>query len=100
MSKIEFYMRPLVAFDATKSEHRAYYYQFLEKRGWGWCPYRFIVPDGTNSNLITEIQQKMLDYYVRKEFEAGARIRSKPVVEKQQKTVAQKKTKTVDKKAN
>jgi len=96
MSKLEFYCRPLVAFDANKTEHRSYYHQFLEKQGWGWCPYRFIVPEGTNGNLISEIQQQMLAYYVKKEFETGARIRSKPAVEKQ-KTVAQKVKKTVDK---
>lgn len=93
MSKLEFYCRPLIAFDATNAEHRSYYYQFLERQGWGWCPYRFIVPEGTNGNLISEIQQQMLAYYVRKEFETGARIRSKAV----QKTVVQKTKKTVDK---
>ena len=91
MSKLEFLMRPLIAFDASKAEHRGYYYEFLERGSWGWCPYRFIVPDVANTNLISEIQQKLLQYYVGKEFKTGGRSRAK--------TVAQKAKKTVDKKA-
>jgi hypothetical protein len=88
MSKLEFYARPLVAFDPDKKEHRRYYHDFVKFKGWGSCPVRFICPESHGMNLVTMIQQSMLDYYIKKEF----------VARKQQtKTVVQKTKKTVDK---
>jgi hypothetical protein len=98
MSKLEFYGRPLVAFDAGNSVHRSYYYEFVKGNGWGKCPVRFICPESTGMNLVSMIQQAMLDYYVTREFEQGARLRTKTVVTKPQKLVSQKKKKTVDSK--
>lgn len=67
MSKLEFYGRPLIVFDASNKEHRKFYYDFILSGGWGKCPYRFIVPDD-QGNLITLIQRKMIAYYIDKEF--------------------------------
>lgn len=97
MSRLEFYSRPLIEFDANKPEHRALYYDFLQRGTWGHCPYRFIVPDVLDSNLVSMIQQKMLSYYVQREFETGHRVRNKTVAKKPQKTVSQKKVGLVDK---
>ena len=97
MSRLEFWSRPLIEFEATNPEHRAYYYEFLQKGTWGYCPYRFIVPDALDSNLISMIQQKMLSYYVEREFETGARVRNKVVAKKPQKKGRQKAVKLVDK---
>ena len=68
MSKLEFFSRPLVAFDAANKEHRAIYYQFVKRRGWGHSPYRFIVPDDQGADLITMIQRSMIEYYIHREF--------------------------------
>lgn len=68
MSKLEYYARPLVAFDASNPVHREFYYEFLERRSWGYCPVRFIVPDMNGMDLIRMIQLELLQYYVKKEF--------------------------------
>jgi hypothetical protein len=69
MSKLEFYARPLVKFDAHNKEHRALYYQFVKKRSWGYSPYRFICPEDTGMDLITMIQRNLIDYYINREFD-------------------------------
>jgi hypothetical protein len=66
-------------------------------RSWGHCPVRFICPNDVGYDLTIVIREQLIDYYVKREFETGGRIRSKPVVKKQQKTVAQKAKKMVDK---
>ena len=83
MSKLEFYARPLVAFDANNKQHRRWYHEFVEYGGWGRCPVRFIVPDSTGSDLVKIITRQLIEYYVAKEF----------VVKKPHKTVVQKVTK-------
>ena len=90
MSRLEFYARPLVAFDPKNKEHRRWYYDFVKFKGWGRCPVRFICPNDIGYDLTIMIRNELIDYYVNKEFE--------PVVKKPQtKTVAQKAKKTVDK---
>lgn len=73
MSKLEFYSRPLVAFDPNNKDHRRWYYQFLELRGWGRCPVRFIVPNDTGLDLTIMIRNQLVEYYVRKEFEKSTK---------------------------
>ncbi len=86
MSKLEFYCRPLVAFDPNNKDHRRWYYQFIEYGGWGKCPVRFICPEDSGSDLTIMIRNQLIDFYVRKEFERANK-----------KTVVQKGSKTVDK---
>jgi len=69
MSLLNLRARPIVAFDETNAEHRAMYYQFLQRRTWGYCPYRFMA-EGLNTNLVNHINGRMLEYYVNKEFKA------------------------------
>jgi hypothetical protein len=85
MSKLEFYARPLVAFDPTNKDHRRWYYEFVEYGGWGNCPVRFICPHESGSDLVKMITRMLVEHYIQKEF-----VTSK-------KTVAQKAKKTVDK---
>ncbi len=68
MSRLEYYSRPLVAFDPANKEHRRYYAQFLKNRGWGHCPVRFIVPSEHANDLPTMIRNKLCEYYVEQEF--------------------------------
>lgn len=68
MSKLEYYSRPLVAFDATNKQHRTWYYEFVQNNTWGRCPVRFICPAESGGDLIKMIQRQLIDYYVKKEF--------------------------------
>ncbi len=70
MSRLEYYARPLVAFDAHNKEHRRHYYTFRQTLSWGKCPVRFIVPNESGWDLISMIQRQLLEYYVDKEFKA------------------------------
>ena len=67
MSRLEYFGRPLVAFDPTVKNHRRWFHEFITKRSWGSCPVRFIVPD-EHGDLVTLCQQRLIDYYVSKEF--------------------------------
>ena len=89
MSKLEFYARPLVAFDAKNKQHRRWYHEFVQYGGWGQCPVRFIVPESTGSDLVKIITRSLIEYYISREF----------VAEMPQKKVNQKRKKLVDKQA-
>lgn len=96
MSKLEFYSRPLVAFDPNNKDHRRYYYEFTKYGGWGKCPVRFVCPDTTGFDLTIMIRNMLIEYYIQKEFESGGRVRSK-IGQVAAKLAAQKRKKTVDK---
>lgn len=68
MSRLEYYSRPLVAFDPANKEHRRFYHQFLKENTWGRCPVRFICPSEHGMDLIKMIQKQMVEYYVAQEF--------------------------------
>lgn len=78
MSRLEYYGRPLVAFDASNKEHRRYYAEFLKYRGWGRCPVRFIVTDEHGMDLPTMIRNKLCEYYVSQEFKREKLERNYP----------------------
>ncbi len=71
MSKLEYLARPLVAFDPHNKDHRRYYAEYLEYKGWGMCPVRFICTEDHGDNLPAMIQRIMVDYYVDREFGGG-----------------------------
>ena len=96
MSRLEYLARPLVAFDPKNKDHRRWYYEFLEYKGWGKCPVRFICTEEHGDNLPSMIQRMVVDYYVNKEFKPKAQSKLGTIVKK---LVAQKKPKTVDKRA-
>jgi hypothetical protein len=68
MSRLEFYSRPLVAFDPYNKDHRRYYAVFLENSGWGTCPVRFIVPEDYGNDLPMMIRNSLVQYCIEKEF--------------------------------
>lgn len=80
MSKLEYYARPLVAFDAKNKEHRRFYFEFVKSHSWGHCPVRFIVPDESGWDLISMIQRQLLEFYVHKEFDRE--VKPEPVPKK------------------
>ena len=71
MSRLEYYNRPYVAFDPANKNHRRYYAEFLENRGWGRCPVRFICPEDSGSDLTVMIKSLLVQYYVDREFGGG-----------------------------
>lgn len=75
-------MRPLAVFDASKREHREYFWEFLSKGSWRNCPYRFAVADD-HGHLIGHIQRELLEYYMGRDFKR----KKKMVVRKRKKTV-------------
>ena len=71
MSRLEYFGRTLVAFDANNKDHRRYYAEFVENKTWGRCPVRFICPDDCGGDLISMIKNNMIQYYVDREFGGG-----------------------------
>lgn len=80
MSKLEYFARPLVAFDPYNKDHRRYYAEFQERGSWGHCPVRFICPEDHGLNLPTMIQQHLISYYVDREFGGGKLARERSEV--------------------
>ena len=68
MSRLEYLARPLVAFYPYNKDHRRYYAEFLELGGWGRCPVRFICPEDTGFDLPTMIRNRLVEYYIEREF--------------------------------
>jgi hypothetical protein len=66
VSKLHLHSRPWVVFDATNSQHRKWYAEYLRDRSWGDCPVRFEV-DGEPGH-IGAIERLLLEYYTKKEF--------------------------------
>jgi hypothetical protein len=71
MSRLEYYNRPLVAFDPANKDHRRYYAEFLEYSGWGHCPVRFLCPEDHGQALPAMIERLLVQYYVDREFGGG-----------------------------
>jgi len=59
--------RPYAVFDAEDQKHRIAYQTFLEKNSWGSCPYQFVLEE-SHLDLISNINQKMVEYYIKQEF--------------------------------
>jgi len=93
MSKLEFYARPLVAFNPKNKDHRRWYHQFLEYRGWGHCPVRFICPEDVGYDLTLMIRNQLVEYYIQKEFVQNAK-KKVDVVSKRQYNVSKSKKRT------
>jgi hypothetical protein len=77
MSRLEFYNRPLVAFDPANKEHRRWYHEFMQYGGWGKCPVRFICPGDAGYDLTIMIRNELIDYYVKKEFKTVKKVDQK-----------------------
>ena len=82
MSRLEYYSRPLVAFDAGNKEHRRYYAEFLKFNTWGHCPVRFIVTEEHGMDLPTMIRNKLCEFYVRQEFRGEKQDKKSPKTRK------------------
>ena len=67
MSLLQFNSRPWTVFDPSKKDHRRWYHEFVQHGTWGRCPVRFVVADN-RGNLVSMIQQNLVEYYVNQEF--------------------------------
>ena len=76
MSRLAYFGRSFVAFDATNKEHRQWFAEFQKLGTWGKCPVRFICPE-EHGDLVTLIQRKLIAYYVDQEFHIGMQERTK-----------------------
>jgi hypothetical protein len=74
MSRLDYWARPWTMFDAANKQHRRWFAEFQRTRTWGRCPVRFIVEQ--NGELLSMIQQQLIDYYVQKEFKESAKVDS------------------------
>lgn len=70
MSRLAYFGRPFVVFDANNRDHREWFAQFQKFGTWGKCPVRFIISDD-HGDLVTLIQRKLIAYYVDQEFNVG-----------------------------
>jgi len=68
MSKLDFFNRPWVQFDASNKEHRKIFNQFKRTMSWGHNPYRFILPEDPGFDLVSVLDKAVLSYYMDKEF--------------------------------
>lgn len=75
MSRLAFYGRPWVVFDAKNKEHRRWFAEFQARKSWSHCPVRFIIDD-ENGDLLTMIQRRLIDYYTDQEFGKKKRVRN------------------------
>ena len=67
MSRLSFYGRQWVVFDAHSKQHRQWFAEFQSRRSWSKCPVRFIIDD-ENGDLLTMIQRRLIEYYTDQEF--------------------------------
>lgn len=68
MSVLKMYGRPYVKFDPANTDHRRYFKAYLDKRGWGDCPVRFVIEDQAGADLVALMQRRLLEYYINQEF--------------------------------
>ena len=70
MSVLYLRARPMVAFNVDNPQHRKYFAEFVKYNTWGRCPVRFMT-ESLDVDLVSYINNKMLNYYVKQEFEGG-----------------------------
>ena len=70
MSVLHIKSRPWTVFDPNNKDHRRWFAEFQKYGTWGRCPVRFLVPED-QGDLITMIQRKLIEFYVKKEFGNG-----------------------------
>ena len=67
MGKIDQYGRQHEVFDATSKTHRKIFHDVIKYKTWGRAPIRFWI-ENENNNLISQITDEMVRYYMMKEF--------------------------------
>ena len=64
----------MVLFDASNHQHRKHYAKFIENKSWGYVPIKFAVL-GSRTDLVTQIERDLVDYYTHKEFKVKNTLR-------------------------
>ena len=60
--------KPETVFNPFSKEHRQAYHDFLKSRSWKNSKFQFILDDD-HCDLPSSINNKLIDYYVNKEFQ-------------------------------
>lgn len=66
MPKLSLIKRPAVLFNPEDRDHRRWFGEFKRHGTWGSCPVVFEVSE--SGDLITVMQNQLIDYYTAKEF--------------------------------
>lgn len=66
MRVLDSVLRPVVQFDATNSEHRALYAEFLKTKSWAHCKVQFDI-GGQYLDLPGYINDLLLGYYMKRD---------------------------------
>jgi hypothetical protein len=72
MSLLQYHGRPWVNFDPGNRDHRMWFADFQRNGTWGRCPVRFYITDDAG-DLLTMIQRRLIEYYVKREFRNKAK---------------------------
>ena len=83
-SILNVHCRPVVNFDVTDPNHRAWVYKFRQTGSWGDCPVLFYSPK--ELSVVGHTTQLLLDHYLSSEFSPP---QSKKLLSKQVKSAAQ-----------
>ena len=75
MSILNLQARPTITFDAANREHREHYANFLRQRSWRDSPVQFYLERGYG-DLSAMIENKLVAYYLGREFKASVPERS------------------------
>lgn len=59
--------RPYAVFDANNLEHRRAYAEFLKRRTWEGCPFKFVLEE-PYTDLPANINHRLVQYYLGQEF--------------------------------
>ena len=68
--------RPQTFFDVKNKIHRQSYYDFMTTNSWKNCQYTFIIEE-PYKDLPTMIHDKLLSYYLQREFSVAEKQQSK-----------------------
>jgi len=68
--------RPYAVFDASNKEHRQAYYDYLTTKSWHGCKFQFVLEEPF-LDLPSNVNQKMVEYYVQEEFGCKKPVRKR-----------------------
>jgi len=77
MSQLNLWSRPWIVFDPANKQHRRWFTEFQRTRTWGHCPVRFVL-DEPEGELITQIQNQLITYYINREFRESKTNKTQP----------------------
>ena len=68
MSKLALFGRPYVVFDVNNIDHRRWFTEFATTASWKNCPVRVVVEGQGLGNMVSIMQNQLIEYYGKQEF--------------------------------